>query len=228
MQWIKNVFQLFYPPLCCGCNEHLDDRSEILCASCLLSLNFFPKTKGETNEIKRRFYGKLAVNHCLSVLFFTEKSITQKMLHQLKYQKQQAVSEFIGLLAWQHLSDHSVFDWAQCIVPIPLHPSKEKLRGYNQLDGFGKYLSQKSGIPYYKDFLIKAAKSDTQTRKNIIERSENSKNFVINPSYSHLKQQRILLIDDVITTGATLEAAGNCILKNSNNEISVLTMSCVK
>src|SRR5690554_6477150 len=183
MQWIKNVFQLFYPPLCCGCNEHLDDRSEILCASCLLSLNFFPKTKGETNEIKRRFYGKLAVNHCLSVLFFTEKSITQKMLHQLKYQKQQAVSEFIGLLAWQHLSDHSVFDWAQCIVPIPLHPSKEKLRGYNQLDGFGKYLSQQSGI---------------------------------------------LLIDDVITTGAALEAAGNCILKNSHNEISVLTMSCVK
>src|SRR5690554_7165486 len=84
------------------------------------------------------------------------------MLHQLKYQKQQAVSEFIGLLAWQHLSDHSVFDWAQCIVPIPLHPSKEKLRGYNQLDGFGKYLSQKSGIPYYKGFLIKAIKSDTQ------------------------------------------------------------------
>jgi|SRR5690554_25003 len=228
MQWIKNTFELFYPPLCCGCDELLNNRSEILCASCLLSLNFFPKTESETNEIKRRFYGKLAVKHCLATLFFTEKSITQKLLHQLKYQKQQPVSEFIGLLTWQHLHNHPIFDWAQYIVPIPLHPSKEKLRGYNQLDGFCVFLSAKTGIPYCKDFLIKTQKSDTQTHKNIIERSENAKSFLINPEYALLKNQRILLIDDVITTGSTLEAAGNCIIKNSDNEISILTMSCVK
>lgn len=228
MQWLRNTLELFYPPLCCGCDTHLSDRLDILCESCRLALPYLPIATSENNEIKSKFYGKLVVQHCASVLSFGEGSITQNMLHQLKYQKQEAVSKFIGLLAWQRLQHLSIFNWAACIVPIPLHPSKERQRGYNQLDGFGIYLSKMTGLPYFKDYLIKTVKSDTQTNKNLIERADNIKGFVLNPKYQSIKERCVLLIDDVITTGATLEAAGKCVLDKNDNQISILTMACVK
>ncbi|HUH25409.1 MAG TPA: hypothetical protein VLY87_02165, partial [Flavobacterium sp.] len=105
---------------------------------------------------------------------------------------------------------------------------REKKSGYNLLDGFGNYLSAAFGIPYQKDFLIKTNSSKTQTKKNIIQRASSQALFTINPKYKHLQNQNILLIDDVITTGSTLEIAGNCILKNSTHKISVLTMACTR
>ncbi len=228
MQWLRSTLELFYPPLCCGCDAHLEQRSDILCTSCRFLLPYLPIATSELNEIKRKFFGKLDVKHCASVLTFGDNSITQNMLHQLKYQKQKDVSRYIGSLAWHRMKDQSIFDWAECIVPIPLHPSKERLRGYNQLDGFGMFLSEMSGIPYLKDYLIKTLKSDTQTQKNLVERADNIKGFVLNPKYLNSKERRVLLIDDVITTGATLEAAGKCVLEKENNQISVLTMAYVK
>ena len=105
-----------------------------------------------------------------------------------------------------------------------MHPSKEKERGYNQLDGFGNYLSRKLNIPYLKDYLIKLESSKTQTKKDIVLRASKDTLFSLNPKYIAVQNQNILLIDDVITTGSTLESAGNYILKNSTNKISILTM----
>lgn len=225
MLWLKNVFELFYPHFCYGCNEVLHRQRDVLCESCLLNLDLMPFSFGENNEMKRRFYGKLLPIHCAASMYFSENSISQKLLHQLKYHNQQHISIFLAVIALQHLRDHEIFNWADCIVSIPLHRSKERKRGYNQLDGFGKELSATLNIPYRKDYLIKQKKSKTQTGKNIRERAESQSEFIINKKYLNIENENILLIDDVMTTGTTLEIAGNCILENSTNKISILTMA---
>ncbi len=225
MRWLKDVFHLFYPHFCCGCNEPLQNDSEVLCEMCLLNLSFIPEIRNENSEIKRRLYGKLKIEHGISTFLFSKNSIAQKLLHDLKYKKQEHISEFLAILTLQHLQNHEIFKWTDYIVPIPLHPSKEKERGYNQLDGFGNHLSRKLNIPYLKDYLIKLESSKTQTKKDIILRASKDSLFSLNPKYTAVQNQNILLIDDVITTGSTLESAGNCILKNSTNKISILTMA---
>lgn len=225
MLWIKNIFGLFYPHFCYGCNEVVQQQDDVLCDNCLLNLDTIPFSSSENNEIKRRFYGKLLVKYCTSVLYYSENGCSKKLLHQLKYHRQRTISGFLATLALQHLRGHEVLEWADWLVPIPLHPSKERKRGYNQLDDFGKTLAVHLNIPYCKDFLIKKNRSKTQTRKNILERAQDNEGFMINPGYSHIQGQNILLLDDVMTTGATLELAGNLILKNSTNKISILTMA---
>lgn len=225
MHWIKNIFGLFYPHFCYGCDEVLQQQEDVLCDSCLLNLDLIPFTLSENNEIKRRFYGKLLVKYCTSVLYYSENGSSKKLLHQLKYHRQRTISAFLATLALQHLNGHEVLGWADRLVPIPLHPSKERKRGYNQLDGFGKTLGEQLNIPYCKDYLIKKNRSRTQTHKNMVERVQSMEGFAINPKYAHVQNQNILLLDDVMTTGATLELAGNHILKNSTNKISILTMA---
>lgn len=224
--WVLDyVFDLFYPQHCYGCNAVLQNHSDILCNDCLLHLNFVPVGNDTNTEMKRRFYGKLNVAHCVSVLYFTQNGITQELLHALKYKNQQKIGVFLATLCIQQLGNDALFGWADVLVGIPLHPSKEKKRGYNQLDTFCETLSKHFNLPYYKDFLIKTVKTKTQTHKNILERAETKSEFKINPKYHHLKNKNILLVDDVMTTGSTLEIAGNCILKNTNNQISILTMA---
>lgn len=228
MEWIKNVFDLFYPHFCFGCEEALQNKDDILCDNCLFHLNFIPVSVDDASEMKRRFYGKLLVAHCVSVLYFSEEGISQKLLHQLKYKNQQKIGHFLAGLTLQHLKNHSVFNWADAMVCIPLHPSKEKKRGYNQLTTFCNELSCKLNIPFYKDYLIKTSKTKTQTHKNIFQRAKITNEFKINPTFEHLNHKNILLIDDVMTTGSTLQNAGNCILRNSSNNLSVLTMAYTK
>lgn len=225
MLGIIDVFDLFYPQLCYGCEEILHDPKDILCNSCLLNLNYIPLTTSQSTEMKRRFYGKLLVEHCVATVYFSKKSIAQKLLHELKYKNQQKISNFFGILTLHHLKNHAIFNWVDFIVCIPLHKSKEKKRGYNQLDGFGNELSKQLNIPFYKDYLIKTSKTKTQTKKSIWQRAESKSEFIVNVKYQDLQNKNILLIDDVMTTGSTLEIAGKCILKNSTHKISILTMA---
>ena len=225
MWLLKNVFDLFYPPLCYGCNEVLQKNDDILCNHCLLHLSFVPISVDTNTEMKRRFYGKLKVEHCIAVLYFSENGITQQLLHALKYKNQQKIGVFIANQGIHYLNYHEIFKWTDVIVGIPLHQSKEKERGYNQLDTFCNTLSKHYKLPYYKDFLIKTSKTKTQTHKNILQRAETKSEFKVNPKYNYLEHKNVLLVDDVMTTGSTLEIAGNCILKNTNNQISILTMA---
>lgn len=225
MWMIIDVFDLFYPQLCYGCDEVLYDKNDVLCSSCLLNLDFIPISINNNTEMKRRFYGKLLVQHCIATFYFSEKGIVQKLLHELKYKNQQKISSFFAVLTLHHLKNHSVFYWVDFIVCIPLHQSKEKTRGYNQLDGFGNELSKQLNIPFYKDYLIKTTKTKTQTKKSMWQRAESKSEFIVNTKYTDLQNKNILLIDDVMTTGSTLEIAGKCILNNSTNKISILTMA---
>ncbi|UUV22633.1 ComF family protein [Paenimyroides aestuarii] len=222
---IIDVFGLFYPQLCYGCDAVLQKQTDILCPSCLLHLSLVPASVSSSNEMKRRFYGKLLVEHCAAVLYFSQESITQKLLHELKYRNKQSIGFFMAQLALKQLKNQSIFNEVQAIVCIPLHKTKERKRGYNQLTVFGTALSKQLNIPFYKDFLIKTTKSKTQTKKNIFQRAKKKAEFKVNPKYHRLEQLHLLLVDDVMTTGATLQNAGKTILQNSNHKISILTMA---
>lgn len=222
---IIDVFDLFYPKLCYGCDAVLQKQTDILCPACLLNLDLAPATISNSNEMKHRFYGKLLVEHCATVLYFSQESITQKLIHELKYKNQQTIGLFIAQLALKQLKNQRIFNEAQAIVCIPLHKTKERKRGYNQLTVFGTELSKQLNIPFYKDYLIKSTKTQTQTKKNIFQRAKKQSEFIVNPKYRHLENLHLLLVDDVMTTGATLQNAGNCIIKNSTHKISILTMA---
>lgn len=222
---IIDVFDLFYPQLCYGCDAVLQKQTNVLCSACLLNLALIPTTLSNTTEMKRRFYGKLLVEHCAAILYFSEESITQKLLHELKYRNKQNIGLFIAQLALKQLNNQAIFNDAQAIVCIPLHWSKERKRGYNQLTVFGTELSKQLNIPFYKDYIIKTTKTKTQTKKNIFQRAKKQSEFIVNPKYHHLQNLHLLLVDDVMTTGATLQNAGNCILKNASHKISILTMA---
>lgn len=224
--WLfKTVFDLFYPQLCYGCNAVIPKQSDALCPTCLLHLPFIPVAVSDNTEMKRRFYGKLKVTYCAAVLYFSKDSVTQKLLHELKYKNQQNIGVFFAELALKQFKNNAVFIETQAIVCIPLHPSKERKRGYNQLTAFCTELSNNLNLPFYKDYLIKVHKSGSQTKKNIFQRAKKTTEFVVNPKYNYLKSTHFLLIDDVMTTGSTLQNAGNCVLKNSTHKISILTMA---
>jgi len=228
MRALITVFDLFYPKCCLGCGDALLNKQAVLCEKCLLHLNFIPVSVTHESEMKRRFYGKLKLTHCTALLYFSKKGITQQLLHQLKYKNQQQIGEFLAVLSQKHLQNHAIVSWVDFIVCVPLHSSKEKKRGYNQLDSYCIKLSELWNVPYHKDYLIKTTKSRTQTHKNIFQRAKLKSEFVINPKYDNLKNKKILLVDDVMTTGSTLQNAGKCIVNNRSNQLSILTMAYTK
>jgi len=222
---IQNLIGLFYPKNCIICAKVLTKYEEILCFSCRSDLPLTKFSKFANNETEKIFFGRVALEAGTSLLHYSKNSNVQKLIHQLKYKNRQKIGLLLGeLLADEILSNHR-FDTVDCIIPVPLHPSKLKVRGYNQVTKFGQSLSKKLALPYYEDILIGRAKAKTQTHKNRFDRLKNlEKNFELS-NEEILKNKHVLLIDDVVTTGATIEAC--CIQLNQvkNIKISIATMA---
>ena len=225
MKWFNAIIDLFYPNLCLGCSNYIANYDHYVCSQCLLMLDYIPNSDTTNSEVKRRFYGKLKLDHAYACFYYNESGIVQSLLHHLKYHNKQGISEFLALLTINHLQNHELFKWADYIVPVPLHTKKQKIRGYNQLSKFGETLAKHYNLIYVEDFLIKTTNTQTQTKKNMIERASSNAEYYINTKYLSIENKNILIIDDVITTGSTLELIGNIILKNSSNKISILTMA---
>lgn len=222
---LKNIFNLFFPELCQICEKSLNKGESVLCVSCRtdLPLTNFSKLKG--NKVEISFYGKIPLNAATSLLYFNKKGNTQKLIHQLKYKHQQQIGNFFGNWLGEEILLSKRFENIDCIIPVPLHPKKFKKRGYNQVITFGKSLSEIMNIPLLENVLVRISTSNTQTFKNRFERSTNVEEKFDLIDKEILRNKHILLIDDVITTGATLEACCIQLLQSSNIKISIATMT---
>jgi len=223
MRFFQDLFHLFYPNLCVNCDRNLFSSEKILCGHCK---NDLPILQNNDN-ITELFYGRINVEQVVSFLSYHKNNSTQKLIHTLKYKGREDIGEFLGDWFVREFNLLSRFSDIDVILPVPLHNKKLKARGYNQLTLFGQKISKELNIEFCSTKFLKVSATKTQTFKNRFDRFSNNSNFKLSdPSY--FKNKHILLIDDVITTGATLISCCEELLKVEGVKISIATLALTK
>jgi len=225
MKLLKDLFYLFYPNICANCNEQLLQNEKVICTFCRHDLpltNFQSYTK---NKVSRIFSGRITIEKAYALLFFRKQGVTKNLIHALKYKGNEEVGVFFGNWIGETVAKNKEFSTVDFIVPVPIHAKKKKIRGYNQVTKFGECLSMHLKVPLNEDVLIRQSATKTQTLKSRFERFNDLESKFSARNTSIFKEKHILIIDDVITTGATLEACAKELLKTAGIKISILTMS---
>lgn len=221
----SDLISLLYPNLCLACSENLPTRDEIICLSCQVKL---PKTNfhfEKENAFTERFWGRIPLESGAALYHYIKGGRVQDLLHQLKYERKRDIGIKLGEWYGSQLKDVSFFKDIDVIVPVPLHPRKERLRGYNQSDLFAQGLSETMQKPWLKDGLIRNTFTESQTQKSRAERMDNVKEVFEVGNRKKLIGKHILLVDDVMTTGATMEVCGAKLLEVSGTTLSMATIA---
>ncbi|WP_417885298.1 ComF family protein [Zunongwangia sp.] len=220
-----DLLNLFYPKTCQCCDVALVKNEYIVCTSCLHRLPLTYYISDNENPAKKVFKGRVNIKHAYSLLIFKKKSMVQHLLHNLKYKGQFEISSFLGTWVGEILKENEDFLDIDVVIPVPLHRKRLGERGYNQVDGFGKKIAEKLNAEFYDKNLLKIKASKQRALKKRISRWENMAQSFIIKDASALENKNILLVDDILTTGATLEACVNCISKTNIKSISITTMA---
>lgn len=225
---LEDFISLFYPRYCRGCYNGLVKGEDLICTHCLLEMPKSYYHLHHDNPFFQKFRGRLPVKHVMTLFKFVKESRVQHVLHALKYKQQPEIGEMLGRIYGKDLLEADYSQTFDLIVPVPLHVSRRKLRGYNQSEEFGKGLSQILEVPCDDTYMVRAAKTETQTHKTKLSRWENVNRIfeVINPG--SIIQKRVLLVDDVVTTGATLEACGDALLRAGCSELSIACIAATQ
>jgi len=222
---LVDFIDLMFPNLCVVCGRNLQKNEHQLC---LLCLHDIPRTNYhliKDNPIERKFWGKVPVYRATSYFFFQKGSSFQKLLHLLKYKGNKEIGELMGKYAAIDLLDSPGFDSFDVIIPVPLHPKKFKLRGYNQSEWIGKGMSAILNTPLDTATLLRIRENATQTKKTVFERYENTEGIFELSNKAALEGKHVLLVDDVLTTGSTLEACVRALLEIPGITISIFTLA---
>ncbi|WP_299434188.1 phosphoribosyltransferase family protein [uncultured Maribacter sp.] len=198
-----------------------------MCTICRNQIPLTEFTFNEENAIDRIFYGIINVKKASSFLLFTEIGIVKNLIHNLKYKNQKQIGSFIGDWYGQILVENNYLKDIDYIIPVPLHPKKKRKRGYNQVSLFGENLAKHLNTTFLEGVLIKTANTKTQTKKGRINRWQSPKKLYELTDTSILENKNVLLIDDVITTGATMEICAKALQKTRNITIYVCSMAVV-
>lgn len=221
----KTLLNLLFPKVCSGCKGILLESEDVVCTHCRHDMPFTQHHLDEENETYKKFYGRLTVEHASSVVYFHKQGIVQELIHNLKYRGKQEIGSLIGKWYVEDIKNIEVLQSVTEVIPVPLHRKKLRQRGYNQVADFGKALAHGLGANYNDDLLLRNTYNKTQTKKNIAARAEIINNsFDVTPT-DHDKNKHFLLVDDVITTGATLEACGRALLKIPGARVSIITIA---
>ena len=219
---------LIYPRLCLACREPLVSGENHLCTGCRAELPYtdYHRLPPRQNPLARRFWGKLPIRHALSYLRFVRHGRVQHLLHELKYQGQRDVGTALGQLYGTELYAAGLANDFDLIIPVPLHPRKLAKRGYNQAAAFATGLAEGLQVPSIANGLRRITNTKTQTKKNRTQRWENVATVFAVDDPAAIIGRRVLVVDDVLTTGATLEACGAVLLAAGAAEVSIATIAC--
>jgi ComF family protein len=225
MSLLDDFLSLFFPHPCYACDDALRKNEKVLCSVCLSHL---PKTdfhQKQDNPIAKLFWGRAIINSATAYYYFHKGNKVQHLIHQLKYKGAREIGIFIGEQMGYELKNAPNFSSVDIIVPVPLHPKKEKKRGYNQSAIFGMGLSHGLGKPMNANILYRKRFTETQTKKTRSERWENVENVFSVRCPEDFLGKHLLLVDDVITTGSTLEACIHALEIIPDVTISIAAMA---
>lgn len=221
-----SILHLAFPHICAGCGSDLLNEETVLCMRCVASM---PETNFEiypNNPVEKIFWGRLPLVHASAQFYFTKESLMQDLMHQFKYRGNKDLGLQLGRMMGVQLMKSDRFADIDALIPLPLFPIKEKRRGYNQAKLLCDGISEIMRIPVLDDVITRPEHTETQTKKGRIERWKNMEGKFILKNPSSINNRHVLLVDDVITTGATLEACGAELLKADNIQLSLATL-CV-
>jgi competence protein ComFC len=220
---LQRLINLFYPDLCAGCGEPLSTGNSVICIACRMQLPYTKFDSTDNNPVTRAFWGRVPVQHATALLYYQKHTIVQKLLHALKYRNRIDVADVFGSEMAQLIKGNEVLQECDALIPVPMHPSKFRTRGYNQAELLAKEVSKIVQKPMNVSLLKKESITNSQTHKGRFDRWRNSEeNFVA----QRTNLRHVILVDDVITTGATLEACINALTKaNPELKVTVLAMA---
>ena len=221
---IKDSFvHLLFPHVCSGCGGDILNKESMLCMRCIDTM---PETNFEIhadNPVEKKFWGRLPFQQATAQYYFTRESLMQHLMHQFKYKKNKELGFQLGKLMGESLKNSGRFI-VEALIPLPLFPAKEKRRGYNQAAVLCEGIAESLQVPVLKDVIIRPQHTDTQTKKGRIERWQNMEGKFVLTNPGAIANKRILLVDDVVTTGATLEACGLELLDGENVKLSIAAL----
>jgi len=225
-EYLHHFIRLFFPQNCEACNTNLIKGEETLCTKCLYDI---PKTgfhKVEDNVLNRTFYGISEIRYSTAYYFFRKGSKFQSLIHKLKYEGKKELGIELGKMGGSEIKN-SIFSEIDIIIPVPLHPARQRERGYNQSEMIAIGLSETMDREYRIDLLLRHVYTETQTKKTLEERRKNVSSAFKIENKEFIKGKHILLVDDVVTTGSTLVACANKLLEIEDITVSVFAVAYV-
>ena len=220
-----DLWKLFFPQCCLVCGKTLLEGEEYLCFHCLSNM---PRTHlylHKDNEMEKELWGKFPIERASAYLYYSKGGDVKKLLTDLKYRGNADLGCFLGRCMTREMLSSGFFQGVDGIIPVPLHPRKQKIRGYNQSIMLANGISSVTNIPVWNDLLVRTQYTQTQTRKGSYERWLNVKDMFECTSPDRLIGKHVLLVDDVFTTGATLVACADAFRQIPNLRFSVLTLA---
>ena len=220
------VLELFFPPICTSCGTHLFKNEVEICQMCIhrLPRTYFEKRPDE-NKMSLLMWGRCHIEHAFSLFYYKKGEQVQRLLHEIKYRRNIELGRELGRQLAKVIRQTKPEEY-DCIIPIPLHPRKLKLRGFNQAEIIAEGMAEILSVTMETNSVQRKIHTDSQTRKGRFERWLNVENIFSVANASELTNKHVLLIDDVITTGSTMEACINSIKEIDGTKVSIATIAC--
>ena len=226
--WLLSFFRLFVPRRCAVCGACLDDGEEVLCLKCDIGM---PRTNYHLrvdNPVEQRFWGRFPLERATSYFRYCKDGDYRRILFRMKYEGRQDDAETMGRLMAADLVRSGFFEGVDVLLPVPLHPDKQRLRGYNQSACIAQGVSAVTGIPVSVGNVRRLKFTETQTRKSAHQRWDNVDGVFEVVDAAAFAGQHVLLLDDVLTTGATLTACADALAGVEGVRFSVLALAVVE
>lgn len=222
---VNSTLHLFYPHVCTGCGSDLLEEGNLLCVECIHNLPHTNFAAFANNPVEKYFWGRIPLSAAYSQFYFSKEFLIQHLIHQLKYRGNIKIGFYLGEMMGKTLMNSNRFKNIDALIPLPLFADKEHKRGYNQALVICNGIASVMNIPVLNGSIIRRHATETQTRKHRTERWDNVKDSFKVMREKELAGKHFLLVDDVVTTGATLEACGNALLQLQDVKLSIATLA---
>lgn len=225
---LQDFKNFLFPKLCACCDAVLLKDELLICTFCRNELPLYPNFFDGDHDLHKILYGRVLVDQAASLFYFEKKGIIQNLIHDLKYKGNEDLSFHLGEWLGDILEEEGWQDKTDIVIPVPLHKQRMRERGYNQVEGFGKAIAEKLSASYNDTLLKRISNSKTQVFKNRLARIEVVQNHFYVEGQSDLRDKQILLVDDLVTTGATLEACSLALKDAGVDRLNIATIAITK